>query len=142
MKILEVLTKRRMTGNLGERAAVRYLRLHGYRIRRRNFVAGDAEIDVIAESRSVLAFVEVKTRTLGHITPKEPRPASAVTPEKQRKIIKASLSYPGFYSAKKRIRYDVIEVYLKDSDRPKIDTIKHLESAFDKNSAYPHSKRG
>ena len=136
MKILEVLTKRRKIGNYGEKMAARHLKRSGYRIRERNFVAGDAEIDLIAENREVLAFIEVKTRTLGHESPKEPRPASAVDCKKQRKILSASRFYPSFYRSGKHVRYDIIEVYLENTEKPHIHEIKHLKGAFDGDTAY------
>ena len=50
-------------GNFGERLAVRYLRLHGYTVKERNWRTGHMELDIIAASLRTLAFVEVKTRT-------------------------------------------------------------------------------
>ena len=85
MKILEVFTKNRIIGNLGEREAVKHLRKSGYRILEKNYVALGYEIDVIARKKNVTAFVEVKARNVKHLGHYEARPASAVTPEKQRK---------------------------------------------------------
>ena len=93
MNILKVLTEKRKTGNIGEDAAAKFLRKHGYRILERNYAELGAEIDIIAKNREYYVFVEVKTRTLGHQSPKEPRPASSVTPEKQGKIITVAKWY-------------------------------------------------
>jgi putative endonuclease len=90
MRILEILTPKRLIGNLGENAAVKYLRKNKYKIIKKNYTAVGAEIDVIAEKDGVTAFIEVKTRNVKHLGYKEARPASSVTPEKQRKIIKAA----------------------------------------------------
>ncbi|UCF30342.1 MAG: YraN family protein [bacterium] len=49
-------------GERGERLAARHLRLRGYRIMARNFKCPLGEIDIIASKRSVLVFVEVRTR--------------------------------------------------------------------------------
>ncbi len=132
MKILEILTDKRKTGNIGERCAAAYLRRHGYKILERNYVAGGHEIDIIAEKNGLVAFVEVKARTLGHENPREPRPASAVTAEKQAKIISAAAYYKNAAAKDKRARFDIIEVYLKDTKFGKIPKeIKHLTDAFD-----------
>ena len=47
MKILDILTPNRKKGNIGERAAVRFLRKNGYKILERNYVALGSEIDEI-----------------------------------------------------------------------------------------------
>ena len=139
MKILEVLTKSRMTGNVGEKAAVKHLKKNGYKIMKRNYVAGDGEIDIIAENKDTVAFIEVKTRTLGKENLNEPRPASAVTPKKQRKIISAAKFYTGGYKKNKRARLDVIEVYLNGDTS--VNKIVHIENAFNYNTAYEEKQR-
>ena len=57
MNILKVLTERRKIGNIGERAAARYLKRKGYKILKRNYVPLDHEIDIIAENREYTAFI-------------------------------------------------------------------------------------
>lgn len=134
MKILEVLTPRRKTGNIGENFAAKHLRKNKYRIICRNYVGEDTEIDIIAQNKSTVAFVEVKARTVGYENPREARPAAAVTPEKQRKIISAAKYYLGTHPSDKRVSLDIIEVYLtKDK---KLHSINHIENAFNINTAY------
>lgn len=142
MKILEILTPRRKTGNIGEAAAAKYLKKQGFRILERNFSTDNAEIDIIAKKDNLIAFVEVKTRTLGHENPKEPRPASAVTAEKQRKIIRAASYYLNHNRQNARSRFDIIEVFLEENKK-KPKEIKHLTAAFDLNTAYakPYKER-
>ncbi len=135
MKILEILTEKRKTGNIGETAAAKFLKKQRYKILARNFATDDAEIDIIASRDNIIAFIEVKTRTIGHESPKEPRPASAVTPEKQRKIIKAASLYLSRYERGKRSRFDIIEVFLEENEK-KPKEIKHLIGTFDLNTAY------
>lgn len=137
MKILEVLTPKRLIGNLGERAAVRFLRKNGYRIIKRNYTALGYEIDIIAKKDNVTTFIEVKTRNVKYLGYKESRPASSVTPEKQRKIIKVAQYYAARHQDNTRIRLDVIEVYTEgDGSAVKLKEIKHIEGAFDKNSVF------
>lgn len=134
MKILEILTPKRKIGNRGERLAAGYLKKNGYKIKAKNYVANGNEIDIIAESKTTLAFVEVKTRTLGHENPKEPRPASSVTQEKQRKIISAVKFYLAKNPPNRHVSLDIVEVYL-DSDGRK-NKIIHMQNAFNINTAY------
>ena len=137
MKILKLLTPRRIIGNLGERAAVKFLKKHHYRILETNYVAENREIDIIAKKKDTLVFLEVKTRNVKHLGYKEARPASSVTPEKQRKIIKTASRYIGYKYTDLKKRFDVIEVYLESFDgKTKIKEIRHLENAFDLNTAY------
>ncbi len=137
MNILRVLTEKRKTGNLGEKAAAKYLKRHGYKIIRRNYVGAGHEIDIIAKNKSVTAFIEVKTRTLGSENAKEPRPASAVTPKKQRDIITASKYFLAQADKATRVRFDVIEVFISQKDKKtRVNQLKHLEGAFNLNSAY------
>ena len=136
MKILEILTETRKTGNLGERAATKYLKRHGYKILKRNYVAVGYEIDIIAENKTTIAFIEVKARTLSEDNEFESRPASSVTPEKQKRIITAAKFFIGARELNKKISLDVIEVYLVGTaKKKKVKEIKHLESTFNKNTA-------
>ena len=134
MKILDVLTKQRKTGNKGEKIAVKALKKSGYKILERNYVAFSSEIDIIAENKTTLAFVEVKTRSEGKESSHEARPASAVTQSKQRKIINAAKCYIATHNTEKRISLDVIEVYLTPDGRK--SQVKHIENAFNLNTAY------
>jgi len=136
MKILDLLTPKRITGNYGEKQAAKYLRRHGYKILARNYVAAGAEIDLVARTRDTTVFVEVKTRREGHENPCEPRPASAVTPEKQRKIISAARAFMRRERAVSRLRFDIAEVILYDEKKPKVKEIRHLISAFSLDTAY------
>lgn len=138
MNILKVLTPRRLLGNFGEKSACKFLKKSGYKILERNFIAFNKEIDIIAKNKreDVTVFVEVKTRSSTYSNPNEPRPASAVTPKKQRDIIKAAKCYIAFQRLEGRVRFDVIEVIADaKGKKKKISYIKHLENAFNYNSA-------
>ena len=133
MKILNVLTRQRKIGNVGERLAAKHLKKAGYKILERNYVSFQTEIDIIAENKTTIAFIEVKARTVGKENPREARPASAVTPSKQRKIISAAKYYLGTYKKEKRVSLDIIEVYMNQSH--KAEKITHIENAFNRNTA-------
>ncbi len=136
MKILKVSTKRREIGNAGEKAAAKFLKKQGYRILEKNYVSCGYEIDLIAQNREYTVFCEVKTRTLGHENPKESRPASAVTPEKQRKIISVAKFYLSNKNSSRNIRFDIIEVFVNEEKAVK--KLNHLEAAFNLDTAYAH----
>ena len=138
MKILEIKTERRRIGDIGERLAAKFLKKEGYKILKRNYSDSGNEIDIIAEDKEHIVFVEVKTRTVERQNGKEPRPASAVTPEKQKKIISAAKYYLAFNATDKRIRFDIVEVYLSEKKQKKAERILHLESAFNRNTSSMH----
>ena len=136
MNILKILTERRLTGNFGEGEAAKLLKKKGYKILAKNHVEGDGEIDIIASDSEFIAFVEVKTRKYGVYNPTEPRAASSVTPEKQRRIIKAAKTYLAYNPTNKKIRFDVVEVYYdKNGVKRRAQKIDHLEGAFNMNTA-------
>ena len=126
-------TEKRARGDLGERAAVRYLRFRFYRILDRNFRAGGAEIDIIAKKGKTLVFVEVKTR---RVAPDDAdrltRPAAAVTRDKQEHIVRAAkIRLAQRPTPDCSIRFDVIEVYLDPrTDRDRVIRIEHVKAAF------------
>ena len=121
-------------GNFGERLAVRYLRLHGYTVKERNWRSGHMEIDIIAANFKTLAFVEVKTRTYTKETIHEaPPPSSAVKSEKQRLTRRAAKDYLWQHPTKKKPRMDVIEVWLirdETTDKAKVAKINHIKAAY------------
>ena len=128
-------------GKAGEHAACRFLKKNGYKILERNYQrsAGKmiGEIDIIARKGEQVSFVEVKTRNIKSLGTKQDRPASAVTPEKQRKIIKAAARYVGYGHKNLRKRFDIIEVYVDSSgEKNKVTEIRHLENSFNIDTAY------
>ena len=128
MNILKVLTKKRITGNIGEDAAARFLKRQGYKILERNFVASGHEVDIIAAKGDYLCFTEVKSRTRGSESPMESRPAASVNYEKQRSLISVARTYFPDDNKRRKIRFDVIEVYLNKDG--KAEEIIHMEDAF------------
>ena len=121
----KVKTDNISVGMLGEKLAGKYLQRQGYRIIARNYRTVLGEIDIIAEDKDTLVFVEVKTRrgrSCGH-------PLEAVNPAKCRQISKVAL----FYLAEKKMenraaRFDVVAVSLGTEDKPEIEVV---QNAFD-----------
>jgi putative endonuclease len=106
----------------GENIAVEYLKQKGYKILNRNWRAGRLEIDIIAENKDFIVFVEVKTRSEDF----QVDPVTAITREKQRSLIFAADTYLKRNFINKECRFDVITV-IRKGDTHQID---HIEDAF------------
>jgi len=123
-------------GRVGEDAAVEFLRKAGYTVIGRNFRAGKNELDIIAEDRKYLVFVEVKSRTCnanGDLT--YGNPSSSVTYSKKQRTLAAAGEYMRQKGTKgKQPRIDVIEVFFapspKLSNTKEIVKINHIINAF------------
>ena len=128
MNILKVLTDKRVKGNIAEAAVCKYLKKRRYKILYRNYVADGHEIDIIAEEKEHICFVEVKSRAEGAKNPYDMLPKEAVDIKKQESIIKAARVYAASVGGRKKFRFDVAEVYLNLSN--KADKINYIENAF------------
>lgn len=109
-------------GVTGEDIAVKYLETHGYRVLDRNYTTDIGEVDIFVTDEKTLIAVEVKSRlSLEYGTP-----AEAVGYQKVKKISQVTSQYvKRFRLYGVPIRYDIVEVYLKDN------TVNHIENAFD-----------
>ena len=58
MEILKIKTRNRRVGDIGEREAVKLLKRKKFKIIKRNYVAVNHEIDIIAENKEYQIFVE------------------------------------------------------------------------------------
>ena len=116
----------RWLGAAGEVIASRYLREHGYQIRTANERSHFGEIDIIAENKSYIVFVEVKTRSRSSLY----LPREAVTKEKQKRIILTALLYLKRHKTKKQPRFDVIEIMMSEQ-LMKPEKVEHIIDAFD-----------
>lgn len=117
----------RNLGSWGEKKAANYLRLHGYRIADINCKYRQGEIDIVAENRKYIVFVEVKLRKdTSHGEAKE-----FVTAAKQRRVITAAEIWLSEHETEKQPRFDVIEIYAPDGLESKSIKINHIENAFE-----------
>ena len=112
-------------GQQGETLACQYLARQGYRLIARNYRTRLGEIDIIAEERGTLVFVEVKTRRghqCGH-------PFEAVTPAKCRQISKVALQYLAETGREGHsARFDVVAISFAGEAEAVIELVKN---AFD-----------
>ena len=111
-------------GELGERAAKKYLQKAGLKFLTANFRTERGEIDLIFRDGDCLAFIEVKTRSSEDWT----RPAAAVNAERRRRLSRAALDYLRLLkNPPVKIRFDIVEVLLADGA---VREIRHLPNTF------------
>lgn len=113
-------------GMYGEKLAAKHLKKQGYKIRAKNVLSAHGEIDIIAENKDFLVFVEVKARKdVAENFEKYGSPGEAVNKKKQEHILYTARIYLEKHPTEKEIRFDVIEVYLSEDTH-----IQHIEDAF------------
>ena len=109
-------------GKNGEDIAEKFLIKQGYKILERNrHFSRYCEIDIIAQDKDTLVFVEVKTRKTeicGH-------PLEAITKTKYKNIRTGLSLYLQENPNYKKYRIDVVSILLK----PKLE-IKHLKNIY------------
>ena len=117
---------RQELARIGEEHAARYLRSVGYRVRERNYRTRSGEIDIVAEHKGALVFVEVKARSATDFA--EPR--ESVTATKQRQIARVAASYLGARERRERVtRFDVVEVFVTPEGR--VEKLNVIAGAFE-----------
>ncbi len=110
-------------GRLGEEDAAAFLKAKGFRILERNYRYERGEIDIIAEDKAELVFVEVKTR----YSTKFGEPEDAVAYHKQAQLRKAAEGYLTAHElVDKFCRFDVIAILIEEGRKH----IRHIENAF------------
>ena len=109
-------------GKLGEELAVKFLRKNGYEILETNWTFQKAEIDIIAKKETILAVVEVKTRSSLEFG----LPQDFVKPKKIQLLVKATNEYVNSKNLDFEVRFDIIAVHKED----KSFAIEHLKDAF------------
>jgi len=109
-------------GKLGEELAVEFLEKNGYSILETNWTFQKAEIDIIAKKDTVLAVVEVKTRSSIDFG----LPQDFVKPKKIQLLVKAINEYVISNDLEVEVRFDIIALYREG----KGFKIEHLEDAF------------
>lgn len=109
-------------GRFGEKIARSFLRAQRVEVLAKNFKApGGGEVDIVAKSGKVLLFIEVKTRKFDT----KIRPFDAVNAQKQALIQRGGEYWLKLLKHRNLPwRYDVIEIWLKDGKKPKINWIK------------------
>jgi putative endonuclease len=123
--------ERQEVGKLGEKAARKFLKKRGYRIRETNFRCRHGEIDIIAQQKDYLVFVEVRTKSnLDFGTPEE-----SITQAKKKKLVALALTYTNTHQNLPSLwRIDVVAIEL--DDKGKTRRIEHIENAIEQVSHF------
>ncbi len=114
----------RAKGQEGERLAARFLEEQGFCILDRNYRNRLGEIDIVAEDKGVIVFVEVRTlkASAGH------PPEETIQWKKQQRISRTAQAYIQHKRLEDRpARFDVIAVTFSGT-RP---TLRHIPDAFE-----------
>jgi len=122
---------RQEVGKLGEKAARKFLKKRGYRIREVGFRCRHGEIDIVAQQKDYLIFVEVRTKSnLDFGTPEE-----SITRAKKEKLITLALTYTNTHQNLPSLwRIDVVAIELDDKGKPK--RIELIENAIEQVSRF------
>jgi putative endonuclease len=101
------LPSKQEEGREGEERAEKTLKKEGYRILEKNYRTRFGEIDIIAEEKGCLVFIEVKKRN----TPTFGDPFHAINARKRQHLIKSALFYMKLNgSFDRRVRFDVVGI--------------------------------
>lgn len=114
---------RKQRGREAEDAAARFLQSQGYRIVVRNWRTRYGELDIIAEDRAALVFVEVRSKLSDDPT----TPQETITYKKQLQVSKSAIAYVSQHNIQDRdCRFDVVEVFLNHDGKPvRVNLIKN-----------------
>jgi len=115
---------RKDIGAAGEKIARDYLKKKGYRILKQNYRCREGEIDIVAEHKKEIVFVEVRTKTGNSFG----LPAESVGRSKQGKLIAASFHYLNAHTVEQKPwRIDFVGIEMGPDGRA--NRIEHLENA-------------
>ena len=120
------MAKSKITGAWGEAFAAAYLRRKHYSIVAVGYRSRFGEIDLIAQNRKYLVFVEVKLRKNADFA----AAMEYVDRKKQDKLRMTASMYLSQYPTKLQPRFDVIEIYAPEGAETTKPVINHLEDAF------------
>lgn len=110
-------------GSKGEAIVSQYLKDKGYIITAQNYHSRFGEIDIIAETSEIIAFVEVKTRAIDSLS----APRESVDAKKQQKIRLTALQYMAHnFCDDLQMRFDVAEIIYENNTCK----INYIEGAF------------
>ena len=119
-----------LRGNLGERAAKKFLQRNGLKYLAANFRSARGEIDLVFRDDDCLVFVEVKARSSEEWT----RPAAAVDARKKRLLSLTALDYLRLLrNPEVKFRFDIVEVLLTDGA---VREVRHLPNTFTLSKPY------
>lgn len=120
------MARNNLVGAWGEALAADYLRKKRYNIVACGYHSRFGEIDLIAENRSFLMFVEVKVRKNAAFA----QAREFVDWRKQDRIRMTASIYLSEHPTQKQPRFDVIEIYAPEGTKTLRPEIIYMEDAF------------
>ena len=115
-----------LTGAWGEAIAAEYLRKKKYKMLARGYRSRFGEIDLIAQNRKYIVFVEVKLRK----TDRFALAREYVDARKQDRLRITASVYLSEHPSSLQPRFDVIEIYAPEGVSTSSPEIYHMEDAF------------
>ena len=109
-------------GDKGEEIACTFLIENGYTLLDRNWHFGKYEVDIIAENKECIIFVEVKFRSGNYFG----EPEIFVSQKQKSNLIRVANFYIDRKNVLKEARFDIIAI-VKSNDN---FSINHIEDAF------------
>ena len=114
-------------GENGEKRVAEFLRKNGFSVVKRNYQCRYGEIDIIAENKQYILFVEVKTRKENALI----SGIEAVNSHKQQRIVLAAQDFITKTLCEKQPRFDVAEVTVTEkTDGGMAFNLKYIKNAF------------
>ena len=115
-----------LTGAWGEAIAAEYLRKNNYRIIARGYHCRFGEIDLIAQNRKYLVFVEVKLRKTARFA----MAREYVDARKQDRIRTTASMYLAEHPTALQPRFDIVEIYAPEGTKTVAPEVYYMEDAF------------
>jgi putative endonuclease len=110
-------------GARGERAALRFLRRKGWRLRTRNWRSRSGEVDLVMQQGETIIFVEVRARS----GDSPEFPLDTLSAAKQRRMVRVAEDYVHRYRLRERPwRTDCVFVTFDGRGKPQCE---HIENA-------------
>lgn len=116
----------KLSGAWGEALAAEYLRKKRYKILAQGYRTRFGEIDLIAQNKKCLVFVEVKTRKSGDFAAAR----EYVDRRKQDRLRVTASMYLSHNPTDLQPRFDIIEIYAPQGALTEKPEIQHWEDAF------------
>ena len=115
------------TGKNGEDMVAAFLRKQGLAVVKRNYQCRFGEIDIIAETKEYIIFVEVKTRKKDSMV----KGIDAVDSRKQQRIMLTAEDYISKTLCEKQPRFDVAEVIIEKTEESRTKySLNYIKNAF------------
>lgn len=120
------MAKSKLSGAWGEALAAEYLRKKHFKIVASGYHTRFGEIDLVAQDKKYLIFVEVKLRKTADFA----KAMEYVDRRKQDKIRITASYYLSENPTRLQPRFDVIEIYAPEGTQTLHPEINHMEDAF------------